>query len=149
MAIRTSPRDAAGGELTSLDMGKGNRRIGTDGGEGLAANPFGSLDLGALPSLPIRPVSQVPRPSSSESKNRGRLDVKREKSGRGGKTVTIVSGWKGISAEEKIELAKSIQKRCGVGGAVKNGCIEIQGDKREETKVALEAAGFRVVFAGG
>lgn len=130
-------------------MAKGNKRIGTEGGEGLAANPFGSLDLGNLPSAPLGSTPQKPVAPRVESKNRGRLDVKREKSGRGGKTVTVVSGWKGISAEEKTELAKSIQKRCGVGGAVKNGNIEIQGDKREETKAALEAVGFRVVFAGG
>ena len=130
-------------------MGKGKNRVSTDGGEGLGANPFGALDLGNLPS---GPVASAPKPAASqapEKKNRGRLDVKREKSGRGGKTVTVVSGWKGISAEEKTVLAKSIQKRCGVGGAVKNGNIEIQGDKREETRTILEDAGFRVVFAGG
>lgn len=63
--------------------------------------------------------------------------------------MTVVSGFLGISGEEKAALAKSIQKRCGVGGAVKDGAIEIQGDKREETRAVLEAAGFRVVFAGG
>lgn len=94
-------------------------------------------------------MSQQGKPAEVEKKNRGRLDVKREKSGRGGKTVTVVSGWKGISIEEKTELAKLIQKRCGVGGAVKNGAIEIQGDKREEARAVLEGAGFRVVFAGG
>ncbi|MBD5780502.1 translation initiation factor [Pelagicoccus sp. NFK12] len=131
-------------------MGKGKKRVSTDGGSELGATPFGALDLGNLPSGP-RPSAPQPaaKPSASEKKNRGRLDVKREKSGRGGKTVTVVSGWKGIAAEEKAVLAKSIQKRCGVGGAVKNGNIEIQGDKREETRAILEDAGFRVVFAGG
>lgn len=130
-------------------MGKGKKRVSTDGGDGLGANPFGSLDLGNLPSGPAKPVSQPVKAKAPERKNRGRLDVKREKSGRGGKTVTVVSGWKGIAAEEKVVLAKTIQKRCGVGGAVKNGNIEIQGDKREETRTILEDAGFRVVFAGG
>lgn len=130
-------------------MGKGKKRVSTDGGDGLGANPFGSLNLGELPSGPAVPVSQPAKPLKTERKNRGRLDVKREKSGRGGKTVTVVSGWKGIAVEEKTALAKSIQKRCGTGGAVKNGNIEIQGDKREETRAILEDAGFRVVFAGG
>ncbi|MDQ8179282.1 translation initiation factor [Pelagicoccus sp. SDUM812005] len=130
-------------------MGKGKKRISTEGGKDLGANPFGALDLGGLPSGPAAPPAQ-PKPSrKAERKDRGRLDVKREKSGRGGKTVTVVSGWKGIAAEEKTVLAKTIQKRCGVGGAVKNGNIEIQGDKREETRAVLEDAGFRVVFAGG
>ncbi len=130
-------------------MGKGKKRVSTDGGDGLAASPFGSLDLGDLPSAPAVSAPQPVASSKPEKRNRGRLDVKREKSGRGGKTVTVVSGWKGIAAEEKAVLAKSIQKRCGVGGAVKNGNIEIQGDKREETRAILEDAGFRVVFAGG
>ncbi|MDQ8185607.1 translation initiation factor [Pelagicoccus sp. SDUM812002] len=130
-------------------MGKGKKRVSTDGGEGIGANPFDSLDLGSLPSGPTVPSPKSAASKVAEKKNRGRLDVKREKSGRGGKTVTVVSGWKGISAEEKSVLAKSIQKRCGVGGAVKNGNIEIQGDKREETRTILEDAGFRVVFAGG
>jgi len=42
-----------------------------------------------------------------------------------------------------------MQKACGVGGTVKDGCIEIQGDKREEMKRILTEAGFRPVFAGG
>lgn len=133
-------------------MAKGKNRVSTDGGEELGNNPFGGLDLGGLPpgkqgtSSPVRPD---PAPKPPEKKNRGRLDVRREKAGRGGKTVTVISGWKGISAEEKSVLAKSIQKRCGVGGAVKNGNIEIQGDKRDEAKSVLEDVGFRVVFAGG
>ncbi|EDY84696.1 Translation initiation factor SUI1 family [Verrucomicrobiia bacterium DG1235] len=130
-------------------MGKGKKRVSTEGGQGLGVNPFGGLDLGSLPSGPVSPVSQPSKEVETVKKSRGRLDVRREKSGRGGKTVSVVSGWKGISAEEKAVLAKSIQKRCGVGGGVKNGNIEIQGDKREEIRAALEDAGFRVVFAGG
>lgn len=130
-------------------MGKNKKRLSTDGGQGLGANPFGELNLGDLPSGPNAGARSPEKTSKPENKNRGRLDVKREKSGRGGKTVSVVSGWKGIAAEEKSALAKSIQKRCGVGGAVKNGNIEIQGDKREEIKSVLENAGFRVVFAGG
>ena len=55
----------------------------------------------------------------------------------------------GISLAEKQELAKKMQKACGVGGTVKEGCIEIQGDKREEMKRILIEAGFKPVFAGG
>ncbi|MBC2607692.1 translation initiation factor [Pelagicoccus albus] len=131
-------------------MGKNKKRIGTDGGGELSSNPFGALNLGDLPSGPATPAQPAKvTPAPKTNKDRGRLDVRREKSGRGGKTVTVVSGWKGISIDEKQSLAKSIQKRCGVGGAVKNGNIEIQGDKRDEAKEALESAGFRVVFTGG
>lgn len=131
-------------------MGKAKKRVSTDGSGSLSENPFESLDLGGLPSGPASAyAAKDEKPQGAVKKSRGRLDVKREKAGRGGKTVTVVSGWKGIAFEEKSVLAKSIQKRCGVGGSVKNGNIEIQGDKREEAKAVLEDAGFRVVFAGG
>jgi translation initiation factor 1 len=42
-----------------------------------------------------------------------------------------------------------MQKVCGVGGTVKDGQIEIQGDKRKEVARILEEAGFKPVFAGG
>ncbi|MCS5589619.1 MAG: translation initiation factor, partial [Candidatus Thioglobus sp.] len=50
---------------------------------------------------------------------------------------------------EKKELARKMQKACSVGGTVKEGRIEIQGDKREEVKRILIKAGFKPVFAGG
>ncbi len=82
-------------------------------------------------------------------KNRGRVDIIRQKAGRGGKTVTVVTGFVGIGLPEKEQLAKKMQKMCGVGGTVKDGQIEIQGDKREDVARILEEAGFRPVFAGG
>ena len=63
--------------------------------------------------------------------------------------MTVAKNFVGISQEEKNDLKKRIQKRCGVGGSLKDGRIEIQGDKRDDVKAVLEAAGFRVVFAGG
>lgn len=80
---------------------------------------------------------------------RGRVDVIRQTAGRGGKTVTVITGFKGIGLPEKEQLAKAIQKACGVGGTVKDGRIEIQGDKRAEAARVLTAAGFQPVFAGG
>jgi translation initiation factor 1 len=68
---------------------------------------------------------------------------------RGGKTVTVVTGFLGISQEEKERLAKAMQKACGAGGTVKDGRIEIQGDQRETVARILTDAGFRPVFAGG
>jgi len=46
-------------------------------------------------------------------------------------------------------LAKAMQRACGVGGTVKEGRIEIQGDNREVVARILTEAGFRPVFAGG
>ena len=80
---------------------------------------------------------------------RGRVDIFRQTAHRGGKAVTVVKNFTGIGLPEKQELAKKMQKACGVGGTVKEGRIEIQGDKREEVKRILEEAGFQPVFAGG
>jgi translation initiation factor 1 len=77
------------------------------------------------------------------------VDVQRQTGGRGGKTVTVVKNFVGIGLPEKERLAKQMQKACGVGGTVKEGRIEIQGDKREDVARILTEAGFRPVFTGG
>jgi translation initiation factor 1 len=77
------------------------------------------------------------------------VDIIRQKAGRGGKTVTVVSGFVGIGFPEKERLAKKMQKTCGAGGTVKEGRIEIQGDQRAEVARILAEAGFRPVLAGG
>lgn len=132
------------------------RRIPTDGsGAPLGQNPFGALDSIGLPKGPDVPEQSRPKAATGDSgrsepnRNRGRVEVRRETSGRGGKTVTTVSGFVGIGLPEKEALAKSIQKACGVGGTVKDGRIEIQGDQRTKVAAILEAAGFRPVMAGG
>ena len=81
--------------------------------------------------------------------DRGRISVVRETARRGGKAVTVVQGFKGIGLPEKQALAKQMQKSCGCGGTVKEGRIEIQGDKREEVARILTEAGFTPVFVGG
>ncbi|MDA0765553.1 MAG: translation initiation factor [Verrucomicrobia bacterium] len=77
------------------------------------------------------------------------MDIVRQTAHRGGKAVTLVKNFTGIGLPEKQELAKRMQKSCGVGGTVKDGCIVIQGDKREEVQRILIEAGFKPVFAGG
>lgn len=125
-------------------------RISTDGGQSIGQNPFGALNLGALPSKPAQVKSQaVPEAKEPVKKNRGRVDILRQTAGRGGKTVTVVTGFMGIGLPEKEDLAKRMQKACGCGGTVKEGNIEIQGDKREVAARILTEAGFRPVFAGG
>jgi len=127
-------------------------RIATDGsGSSLGQNPFGALNAAGLPQH--TPPAQVPSPAAktagAPAKNRGRVEIRRETGGRDGKTVTTASGFVGIGLPEKEELAKKIQKACGAGGTVKDGQIEIQGDKREAVAKILAAAGFQPVMAGG
>ncbi len=126
-------------------------RIATDGsGSLLGQNPFGALNAAGLPQHTPPPAPAVgPKVAEAPKKNRGRVEIRRETGGRGGKTVTTVSGFLGIGLPEKEALAKKIQKAAGAGGTVKDGVIEIQGDKREVAAQVLRDAGFQPVMAGG
>ena len=95
--------------------------------EKFSHNPFADLpgELAPTPDhehQPKGPETEIPR-----RKSRGRLDIIRQKAGRGGKTVTVVKGFVGIGLPEKERLARAMQKACGTGGTVKEGRIEIQG----------------------
>jgi translation initiation factor 1 len=111
--------------------------------------PFAGLNIEGTPVTENSQPEPPPRPVGPAKKNRGRVDIIRQKAGRGGKTVTVITGFVGIGLPEKESLAKAIQRACGTGGTVKEGRIEIQGDKREEAARILTEAGFRPVFAGG
>lgn len=127
---------------------KERKRIPTDGEPIQWKSPFA-----ALGKIPLPPTT-AERPPATQivpvaKKNRGRVDIIRQTAHRGGKTVTVVTGFVGISQAEKERLAKTIQTACGAGGTVKEGRIEIQGDQRELIARLLTEAGFRPVFAGG
>jgi translation initiation factor 1 len=124
-------------------------RIPTGGGQSFGHNPFAALSSEGLPAGAESPASGPPAEAKPARKNRGRVDIVRQKAGRGGKTVTVIKGFVGIGLPEKEQLAKAMQKACGTGGTVKNGQIEIQGDKRAEVARILTEANFRPVFAGG
>jgi translation initiation factor 1 len=123
-------------------------KIPTGGGQSLGQNPFGALSTAGLSPI-SQPVPPRATPVAAPVKNRGRVDIIRETAGRGGKTVTVVTNFTGIGLPEKEQLAKKMQKACGAGGTVKEGRIEIQGDRREIVAKVLTDAGFRPVFAGG
>ena len=135
-------------------MGKKSKKIAVEGSSNeLNVSPFRALGSIGLPensvlSNPLE-VEKTREPSEQKKKRRGRVDVVRQRSAGSGGWSTIAKNFVGISVEEKNSLKKTMQKRCGVGGTLKNGAIEIQGDKREEMRDILESAGFRVVFAGG
>lgn len=123
-------------------------KIPTDGGQAFGQNPFGTLSAAGLPAgSPSAPGKSAP--PAAPAKNRGRVDVIRSIAGRGGKTVTLVTGFTGIGLPEKEQLAKKMRAAGGCGGTVKDGQIEIQGDQRETVARILTEAGFRPVFAGG
>ncbi len=128
---------------------KNKRCIPTDGTQTFTENPFADLKTAGLPPGPAAIAGEPPTESPVPRKNRGRVDIIRQTAGRGGKTVTVVSGFVGIGLPEKEQLTSLMRKACGTGGTVKEGRIEIQGDKREIVARILTEAGFRPVFAGG
>ncbi len=74
-------------------------------------------------------------------KRNQKLRVSIEKKGRGGKTVTLVTGFVGCDDDLK-ELGKVLKTKCGVGGTTKNGEIIIQGDFKQRIIELLKSEGY-------
>jgi translation initiation factor 1 len=78
----------------------------------------------------------------------GIVRVSRETKGRKGKGVTVISGVPVILEDLQV-LAKRLKQKCGAGGTVKDGIIEIQGDHRDTVVQELSKQGFTVKKSGG
>lgn len=78
--------------------------------------------------------------------NDGVVRVFRDKSGRRGKTVTVVHG---LPRADLASVAAELKRLCGAGGAVKEGTVEIQGDHRDKVVTRLRAQGYTTKLAGG
>lgn len=77
-----------------------------------------------------------------------KLRVRLEKHHRGGKTVTLVTGFVGSQADLE-ELGRTLKSRCGVGGSAKDGEIIIQGEFKQKVFDLLQQAGYKVKMSGG
>ncbi|ACV68730.1 translation initiation factor Sui1 [Desulfohalobium retbaense] len=86
--------------------------------------------------------------SAAATESDGIVRLKRESKGRKGKGVTLITGVP-LEAEALKQLAKTLKQKCGTGGTVKNGVIEIQGEHRDILAQQLRAQGYTVKIAGG
>ena len=97
---------------------------------------------------PTEAAAPAPPPVKESARKPLTLKVGRETAGRRGKGVTTVFD---VPLEEHglRKLAATLKQRCGTGGTVKDGRIEIQGDQRDRIAAELEKLGYRVKRAGG
>ncbi|MEN7972366.1 MAG: stress response translation initiation inhibitor YciH [Verrucomicrobiota bacterium] len=92
----------------------------------------------------IRPEKE----KTAVPKGDGIVRVGRETKGRKGKGMTVVSGVP-LHPEGLRDLAKQLKQKCGTGGTVKDGRIEIQGDHRDLLVAELQSMGYTVKRSGG
>ncbi len=119
-----------------------SRRIPVSRPQAPLQNPFASLSSEGLPTAP-EPQKNIPEP---EAKKRFRVVLRREKSGRGGKTVLVVSQLPThLSPPELENLCREARRSLGCGGSVRGRELELQGDQPARLRAWLEAGGYSVV----
>jgi translation initiation factor 1 len=107
-----------------------------------------SSETGLVKQDKISPKNKHTSSSPPAAPTDGTVRLRRETKGRGGGTVIVISGIPLAGAALK-ELAGALKKRCGCGGTIKDGIIEIQGDHRDTLLLELQNRGYRVKLAGG
>ncbi|ACU06283.1 MULTISPECIES: translation initiation factor [Pedobacter] len=109
-------------------------------------NDFGGIMYSTDPSFTYEeenagPLAELPN-------NQQDLRVMLDRKNRGGKAVTLVTGFMG-SDDMLDKLCKMLKTKCGVGGAAKDGEILIQGDFRDKVIQLLQKEGYKVKKSGG
>jgi translation initiation factor 1 len=115
-------------------------RIPLNQPQGGLGNPFAGLESGGLPDGPAPAPAAAAKPAKL-----GRVVLRKEKSGRGGKTVIVVDDFATHLPLTFLEtLARKLRNSCGCGGALKGRLIELQGDQPARIREVLVAEGFQV-----
>lgn len=108
-----------------------------------------STDVGRVcPGCGHAPSQCCCSSSPSPPQGDGIVRIRKEVKGRKGSGVSIITGIP-LDENELKKLAKQLKRKCGTGGTVKNGTIEIQGDRRQILHTILTEMGYTVKIAGG
>ena len=109
-----------------------------------------STDQGRMCPVCGNPADQCAckQESANNPAGDGIVRVGRETKGRKGKAVTLITGVP-LSPAELKRLVRELKARCGCGGTVKEGVIEIQGDHRDKLIEVLKSKGWSVKSSGG
>lgn len=146
-------------------MKKNNRnskKLSLEISEDFGSSPFESIEIQGLP-LPDNRETRRDQNKTDLRKDFGskikedekigqgeRLEIRREKSGRGGKTVTTIQGFPmSLTSKYKSDLLKKMKVSMGTGGTWNENTMELQGDKRREVMKWLGMIGYQPILAGG
>lgn len=128
-------------------------KISTDGTPPLSSNPFAALH-GALTDLPEGDAAQAqpaaaPEPAAQGTAHglAGKIVVRREKKGRGGKTATVIEGI-ARSPEDLGAMAKTMRKVLGCGAHIEGPNIVLTGEQTKRAQQWLLEQGARKVVVG-
>ncbi|MEG4009596.1 translation initiation factor [Microcoleus sp. Pol11C1] len=110
----------------------------TTEGKRIVYSEFGNVDNSAALQ---RGVAEVPP-------NQQNLKIEASRKGRGGKTVTVISGFQ-EKPETLATLAKQLKAQCGTGGTVKDNEIEIQGEHKQKLLEIITKLGYKAKISGG
>ncbi len=93
-------------------------------------------------------IKPEPKEQARSVSSDGVVRIHRETKGRKGKGVSLIKGLD-LASDELKKLGSELKKKCGCGGAVKDGVIEVQTDDREKLRTLLTDKGYKVKLAGG
>ena len=112
-------------------------------------NPFGALSSlrDSLPERPTAAAPATPAAPAATPKVPARAVVRMERSGRGGKEVTVIDHL-GLPPMEREKWLKALKSGLGCGGVVEDDRLVLQGDQRKRVPALLTARGVRKVTIG-
>ena len=116
----------------------------------MQTDAFAELKSNTSHEVTPKANSKTADKKTSLKKPKGRVEVRREKAGRGGKTVTTLKAFPKHIPLKTLELMTfEFKKQCACGGTLKDRAIELQGDVCDQVCDKLTADGFQPVRAGG